>query len=154
MKAILSIVLSFCLVQSSPQEQSSKPPEQQPVTAPTVVKQPLAFGLEDGTPVKLKLNRTISSADDAGSFRRRNSPGVRQRIYLTNTQLLGIIWPWNWQSFPNSLQSTPFLLAQVNRSDEKLLMYLASAMAGRRREYSTYNELVTTVSGKRKSDFH
>jgi len=63
MKAILSIILSFCLVPSSPQEQSSKPSEQQPVTAPTVVKQPLAFGLEDGTPVKLKLNRTVSSAD-------------------------------------------------------------------------------------------
>jgi hypothetical protein len=28
-----------------------------------VVKQPLPFGLEDGTPVKLRINRTISSAD-------------------------------------------------------------------------------------------
>jgi hypothetical protein len=63
MKIVLSIVLSFCLLQSSPQQQSGKPPDQQPVTAPVVVKQPLAFGLEDGTPVKLKLNRTVSSAD-------------------------------------------------------------------------------------------
>ena len=28
-----------------------------------VVKQPLAFGLEDATPVKLRINRTLSSAD-------------------------------------------------------------------------------------------
>jgi len=28
-----------------------------------VVKQPLAFGLEDATPVKLRINRNISSAD-------------------------------------------------------------------------------------------
>jgi PEGA domain len=63
MKIILSIVLSTCLAQPSLQEQSSKPPDQQPTSAPVPVKQPLAFGLEDGTPVKLKLNRTISSAD-------------------------------------------------------------------------------------------
>jgi hypothetical protein len=46
-------------------QQEQKPPsvDQQPTTAPVVVKQPLAFGLEDGTPVKLRLNRTISSAD-------------------------------------------------------------------------------------------
>src|ERR1700734_1769801 len=62
-KTILSLVLSMCLLQSAPQEQSSKPPDQQPISAPVPVKQPLAFGLEDGTPVKLKLNRTISSAD-------------------------------------------------------------------------------------------
>ena len=39
--------------QSSPQLESSPP----------VVKAPLAFGLEDGTPVKLRINRTISSED-------------------------------------------------------------------------------------------
>jgi len=36
--------------------------EPQPAVAP-VVKQPLAFGLEDATPVKLRINRNISSAD-------------------------------------------------------------------------------------------
>lgn len=41
--------------QSATQTQST-PPDQR-------VKSPLAFGLEDGTPVKLRLSRTISSAD-------------------------------------------------------------------------------------------
>ena len=43
--------------------QNGKPPDPQPAPEPVALKQPLAFGLEDGTPVKLKLNRTISSAD-------------------------------------------------------------------------------------------
>src|SRR5271156_6529478 len=63
MKTILVVVLSTCLLQSSPQEQNGKAPDQQSAVTPVGVKQPLAFGLEDGTPVKLKLNRTISSAD-------------------------------------------------------------------------------------------
>jgi PEGA domain len=63
LKTILSVVLSMCLLQSAPQEQNAKPQDPQPVNALAVVKQPLAFGLEDGTPVKLKLNRTVSSAD-------------------------------------------------------------------------------------------
>src|ERR1700734_2845251 len=62
-KTILSLVLSMCLLQSAPQEQNGKPPDPQPAPEPVALKQPLAFGLEDGTPVKLKLNRTISSAD-------------------------------------------------------------------------------------------
>jgi hypothetical protein len=63
MKTILPIVISLCLLQPLQQEQNGKPPEQQPAATPAVVKQPLAFGLEDGTPVKLKLNRTVSSSD-------------------------------------------------------------------------------------------
>jgi hypothetical protein len=63
MKTILAIVLSTCLLQSSPQEQNGKAPDQQPAASQVGVRQPLVFGLEDGTPVKLKLNRTISSAD-------------------------------------------------------------------------------------------
>lgn len=42
--------------QSATQTQSTPPPDQR-------VKSPLGFGLEDGTPVKLRLSRTISSAD-------------------------------------------------------------------------------------------
>jgi len=39
--------------------------DQQPAQKPeaTPLKQPLAFGLEDATPVKLRINRNISSAD-------------------------------------------------------------------------------------------
>jgi hypothetical protein len=71
MRVVLSLVLSVCLTnagpvpfqESSPQQQKEKPSDQQPAVTPAVVKQPLAFGLEDGTPIKLRLNRTISSAD-------------------------------------------------------------------------------------------
>lgn len=73
MRNALSLVLSMSLLcpgsllsqEPSPQQQTSKPPDQAAAPAPTpaVVKQPLAFGLEDGTPIKLRLNRTISSAD-------------------------------------------------------------------------------------------
>src|SRR2546426_12533064 len=45
----------------SAQETKDKPPAQKPETSP--LKQPLAFGLEDGTPVKLRLTRNLSSAD-------------------------------------------------------------------------------------------
>jgi hypothetical protein len=71
MRVVLSLVLSVCLThassfssqESTPQQTKGTPVEQQPAVTPAVVKQPLAFGLEDGTPVKLRLNRTISSAD-------------------------------------------------------------------------------------------
>jgi hypothetical protein len=71
MRVVLSLVLSVCLTQvstfrlqeASPQQTKAKPTDQQPAAAPAVVKQPLAFGLEDGTPIKLRLNRTLSSAD-------------------------------------------------------------------------------------------
>jgi hypothetical protein len=71
MRVALSLVLSVCLThasmfpmqESAPQQANGKPADQPPAATPAVVKQPLAFGLEDGTPVKLRLNRTISSAD-------------------------------------------------------------------------------------------
>jgi hypothetical protein len=71
MRVVLSLVLAVCLKhantfslqESSSQQEKAKPADQQPASAPAVVKQPLAFGLEDGTPIKLRLNRTISSAD-------------------------------------------------------------------------------------------
>jgi hypothetical protein len=43
------------------QEKKDQQPAQKPETAP--LKQPLAFGLEDATPVKLRLTRNLSSAD-------------------------------------------------------------------------------------------
>lgn len=38
--------------------------QQSPPTEAAAVKTPLAFGLEDGTPIKLRLTRNLSSADD------------------------------------------------------------------------------------------
>jgi hypothetical protein len=71
MKAACSLILSALLLLSSAplpsaqtaQGNNSKQVGQEPQPAVPVVKQPLAFGLEDGTPIKLRINRTISSAD-------------------------------------------------------------------------------------------
>ncbi len=50
-------------VNQATQDKNAKPPVPEPQPATPVVKQPLAFGLEDATPVKLRINRNISSAD-------------------------------------------------------------------------------------------
>lgn len=69
MKVACSFVLSASLLcpnvfQSSAQSKP-EPKDQQPAQKPESVslKQPLAFGLEDGTPIKLRLTRNLSSAD-------------------------------------------------------------------------------------------
>ena len=70
MRFALSLLLSVCLsfavpftLLGSPLQQEGKQAEAQQQSPPPVVKPPLAFGLEDGTPVKLRTNRTVSSAD-------------------------------------------------------------------------------------------
>jgi len=69
MKAACSIILSASLVFPSvlfPAVQKAQDKKVQSATPPAVapvVKEPLAFGLEDGTPVRLRISRTISSAD-------------------------------------------------------------------------------------------
>src|SRR5712664_1118402 len=71
MRAICPFVLSASLLFPSallPQTQTSqdknaKQTAQEPQPVAPLVKQPLAFGLEDATPVKLRINRNISSAD-------------------------------------------------------------------------------------------
>lgn len=73
MKSLLSCILSALLLPvnvfpsqapatTSPTKNDTQS-SQQAESTPPVVKPPLAFGLEDGTPVKLRINRTISSAD-------------------------------------------------------------------------------------------
>src|SRR6266436_9180979 len=51
----------FAEFPQAPQENKDKQPPQKTETAS--LKQPLAFGLEDGTPIKLRLTRNLSSAD-------------------------------------------------------------------------------------------
>lgn len=75
MRSACSLFLSALLVcpgfsqtpaQPAPQakdQQSLPKPEAAPATAPTSLKPPLEFGLEDGTPVRLRLTRNLSSAD-------------------------------------------------------------------------------------------
>jgi hypothetical protein len=69
MRVACSFVLSALLIFSnalqfaaqSKQDAKDLQPAQKPEAAP--LKQPLAFGLEDGTPIKLRLTRNLSSAD-------------------------------------------------------------------------------------------
>jgi hypothetical protein len=73
MKSILSCVLSVLVLQTNaipaqtqsatPQAKTDKQSSQQPEPASQPVKPPLEFGLDDGTPVRLRINRTISSED-------------------------------------------------------------------------------------------
>jgi hypothetical protein len=68
MRLACSFVLSTSLAMSgfaefpqATQDNKNMQPPQKPETAS--LKQPLAFGLEDGTPIKLRLTRNLSSAD-------------------------------------------------------------------------------------------
>ena len=73
MKRMSSYVLSVVLLQANatpaqtqgttPQAKTDKQSSQQPEPASQPVKPPVAFGLDDGTPVRLRINRTISSED-------------------------------------------------------------------------------------------
>ncbi len=71
MRVACSLILSISLLFPSAllastqttQDKNTKQAAQEPQPVAPVVKQPLAFGLEDATPVKLRINRNISSAD-------------------------------------------------------------------------------------------
>src|SRR6266849_10378247 len=62
---VLSALLLFSNGLQSAAQSQQETKEQQPAQTPatTSLKQPLAFGLEDGTPIKLRLTRNLSSAD-------------------------------------------------------------------------------------------
>jgi hypothetical protein len=62
---VLSALLLFSNSLQSAAQSKQDAKEQQPAQKPETVslKQPLAFGLEDGTPIKLRLTRNLSSAD-------------------------------------------------------------------------------------------
>jgi len=51
----------LCYAQVKPAKVEAK--QELPPTANQIIKAPLAFGLEDGTPIKIRLTRTVSSAD-------------------------------------------------------------------------------------------
>ncbi len=67
MRLACSFVLStslfwsgFELPQAAQENKDQQPPQKTEIVS---LKQPLAFGLEDGTPIKLRLTRNLSSAD-------------------------------------------------------------------------------------------
>jgi hypothetical protein len=57
---LLPISSGICYAQDKPAKDETK---QTPAPAVQAIKAPLAFGLEDGTPIKIRITRTISSAD-------------------------------------------------------------------------------------------
>jgi hypothetical protein len=71
MRVACSLILSSSLLcpgallpwAQTTQDNNAKQAAQEPQPVAPVVKQPLAFGLEDATPVRLRITRTISSAD-------------------------------------------------------------------------------------------
>ncbi len=68
MRLVCSFALSTSLLFSNFADplqvpQGSKDQQPPPKTEAAPLKQPLAFGLEDGTPIKLRLTRNLSSAD-------------------------------------------------------------------------------------------
>ena len=68
MRSSLAMLVSASLLllnQGVPQDTQKQKPTDKPVepTQTNSLKQPLAFGLEDGTPIKLRLTRNLSSAD-------------------------------------------------------------------------------------------
>jgi hypothetical protein len=71
MRVACSLILSSSLLcpgallpwAQTTQDNNAKQGPQEPQPVAPVVKQPLAFGLEDATPVRLRITRTISSAD-------------------------------------------------------------------------------------------
>ena len=50
----------LCLAQRKPANSESQQP---PSASSQILRAPLAFGLEDGTPIRIRITRTISSAD-------------------------------------------------------------------------------------------
>jgi hypothetical protein len=62
---VLSALMLFSNALQSAAQSKQDVKDQQPAQKPeaTPLKQPLAFGLEDGTPIKLRLTRNLSSAD-------------------------------------------------------------------------------------------
>src|SRR5258708_6298705 len=60
---ILALLIIFSLFSTGIIAQTKEPVPQPPTPAPATPSAPMAFGLTDGTPVKLRLGRTMSSAD-------------------------------------------------------------------------------------------
>src|SRR5688572_971754 len=56
----ISFTLILCILATSAPILSQTAP---PLTVPAAVERPLAFGLPDGTPLKLRISRNMSSAD-------------------------------------------------------------------------------------------
>jgi hypothetical protein len=56
-------VAAFSVPQDQDKEKTTKPATTPVPTPAPVIKEPLAFGLEDATPVRMRINRTVSSSD-------------------------------------------------------------------------------------------
>jgi PEGA domain len=92
---VLSSLLTFSGVAQPPLQSPQEAQAQQSAakTEPSALKQPLAFGLEDGTPVKLRITRNLSSADaktgDRADFEVLEDIKVKDTIVIPRG---GIAW--------------------------------------------------------------
>jgi hypothetical protein len=125
----LSLLLSVCLsfvvpftLLGSPLQQEGKQAEAQQQSSTPVVKPPLAFGLEDGTPVKLRTNRTVSSADahvnDTLDFEVLEEVKVHDVIVIPRG---GIAW-----TAPARISSAGFILPLVRGNSRQILVRISS----------------------------
>src|SRR6266404_3978170 len=62
LRKICATLMCLLTIANASAMHAPKPTDQQPITA--AAKPALDFGLEDGTPVKMKLNRNLSSGSD------------------------------------------------------------------------------------------
>jgi len=124
-KAACSFILSFALLsptygQSSPQAPKEDQTKAAPQEPATTLKQPLAFGLEDGTPVRLRITRNLSSADattgDRVDFEVLDDVKVKEVILIPRG---GIAWGTVTQAQPKRRMARGGKL-DVNIDDVKL----------------------------------
>ena len=81
-----------CSAQDKPVKDNTKPASP-PITTQNI-KAPLAFGLEDGTPIKIRITRTISfnvSGAANGQFATWKSAAARSRSVTWAIWLIGVI---------------------------------------------------------------
>jgi len=119
----LSLLLAFSGVAqpmtSSPQEEKTPPSSAKTERPP--LKQPLAFGLEDATPVKLRITRNLSSADaktgDRVDFEVLEDIKVKDTIVISRG---GIAWATVTEAQPKRRMARGGKL-DVNIDDARLV---------------------------------
>ncbi len=90
MRAACSLLLSISLLFPSAllastqttQDKNTKQAAQEPQPVAPVVKQPLAFGLEDATPVKLRINRSYLINDFVAAKPQTGRNGIRRKVMI------------------------------------------------------------------------
>ena len=140
MRVACSLIVSISLLfpgaalplTQTTQDKNAKQTSQEPQPVVPVVKQPLAFGLEDATPVKLRINRNISSADALEVplyqlfYEGENPPKVPDLLKGKSSNEIA------WGSVGKDaryLRKLRQALAKSNEEDRKIILFMAHKMA-------------------------